>query len=149
MYSLCSGSQQGPVGLDVQGGLLATINRANYAYVADTYSGAFHVFTSSSVLVNLFLWIDGTSITTGGGAAANTGDFDSMGKYNGSTYSDGDIAEIIIYNVSLALLRATDRANIEAYLGNKYGITVAGGSAVDPSTVAGLVGWWKADSGLS
>ena len=39
-----------------------------------------------------------------------------------------------------------DRANIEKYLGTKYGITVAGGTAADPSTVAGLVGWWKADS---
>ena len=42
-----------------------------------------------------------------------------------------------------------DRANVEKYLGTKYGITVAGGSAVDPSTVAGLVGWWKADSLLT
>jgi hypothetical protein len=39
-----------------------------------------------------------------------------------------------------------DRANVEKYLGTKYGITVAGGTAVDPSTVAGLQGWWKADT---
>jgi hypothetical protein len=39
-----------------------------------------------------------------------------------------------------------DRANIEKYLGTKYGITVAGGTAADPSTVAGLQGWWKADT---
>ena len=39
-----------------------------------------------------------------------------------------------------------DRANIEKYLGVKYGITVAGGTAVQPDSVAGLEGWWKADS---
>jgi hypothetical protein len=39
-----------------------------------------------------------------------------------------------------------DRQNVEKYLGTKYAITVAGGSAVQPDTVAGLVGWWKADS---
>ena len=43
-------------------------------------------------------------------------------------------------------MAAGDRANIEKYLGTKYGITVAGGTAVDPSTVAGMLGWWKADS---
>ena len=42
-----------------------------------------------------------------------------------------------------------DRANIEKYLGTKYGITVAGGTAVEPDTVAGLQGWWKADSLLT
>jgi hypothetical protein len=39
-----------------------------------------------------------------------------------------------------------DRANIEKYLGTKYGITVAGGTAVDPATIPGMLGWWKADS---
>jgi hypothetical protein len=39
-----------------------------------------------------------------------------------------------------------DRANIEKYLGTKYGITVPGGTAIDPSTIPGMVGWWKADS---
>jgi hypothetical protein len=39
-----------------------------------------------------------------------------------------------------------DRAAIEKYLGTKYGITVAGGTAKDPSIVPNLLGWWKADS---
>jgi hypothetical protein len=57
--------------------------------------------------------------------------------------TNGDIAEIIICNA----YSTTDIFNLLAYLGAKYGITVAGGgSVIDPSTVAGLVGWWKADS---
>lgn len=61
----------------------------------------------------------------------------------GRSDCDGDIAEIILYEGTLS---GTDRANIEKYLGTKYGITVAGGSAVQPDTVSGIKGWWKADS---
>jgi hypothetical protein len=43
----------------------------------------------------------------------------------------GDLAEVVVYD---AALPATDRDAITSYLGNKYGITVAGGA---PATTAG------------
>jgi hypothetical protein len=157
-----------------------------------------HIYTSRTGGGENALSTDGTNtpITYGGGI----GTTEPYGNI-GSTDSDGDIAEIIVYGSALALraklvllmtaLIATgelpppaeldamaghrgeikkylhehgahptkaqldavvtpmavgDRANIEKYLGTKYGITVAGGTAADPSTVAGLQGWWKADS---
>jgi hypothetical protein len=75
---------------------------------------------------------------------ASAGDFTSIGWVPSTPqYCHGDIAEIIMYNSALS---GTDRANVEKYLGTKYGITVAGGTAVQPDSVTGLLGWWKADS---
>jgi hypothetical protein len=166
------------------------------------YYTAFHVFTVNRG-VGSQAYVDGTNVATGGGAVSTTGDFDTLG-YNGfgtPTYSDGDLAEVIIYSGQVAIraklllvltalittgqipspaeadallasgdlvaleaylilhgvpveqardtlepMTVGDRANIEKYLGTKYGITVAGGTAADPSTVTGLLGWWKADS---
>ena len=88
------------------------------------------------------IYKNGTSI----GTVATSGTFNPATKtLNIGTAMSADLAELIIYNVALS---ATNRANIEKYLGTKYGLTVAGGSAVDPSTVTGLQGWWKTDYGL-
>lgn len=106
------------------------------------WNGSFHVATAmlgNGNAGNYNLWVDGTSTSTGGGGAGSTNDWNAIG----STDSDGDLAEILFYNV---LLSTTDRANLEKGLGTKYGVTVAGGTAVDPTTVVGLQGWWKADS---
>lgn len=48
------------------------------------------------------------------------------------TYTDGDIAEVIIYNSALTTLR---REQVETYLGDKYGITVANYEYVSSDTV--------------
>jgi hypothetical protein len=169
-------------------------------FTMGSWSGsAFHVYTGRSAGPAAF--VDGTSVATGFVAGVAGGVFDAIGKRGGTEFSDGDIAEIVIYNQTLALrtklvvlltalittgelpgpaeldamvghrdkiekylhkhgahptkaqldavvtpMAVGDRANIEKYLGTKYGITVAGGTAADPSTVAGLQGWWKADS---
>jgi hypothetical protein len=128
------------------------------------------------------LYRDGTERLSGASPVSNQGDYTKIG-YEPSTpyYSDGDIAEIIIYNSALAALMrklklipllpalitpggpltppeqeeqevepepmaAGDRANIEKYLGQKYGIAVAGGTAVDPTSIPGMMAWWKADA---
>ena len=96
---------------------------------------------------NIFWRGNGIGDPTGSAYGPTTGDFTAIGYSPGTTpvqYSNGDIAEIIVYNSFLSVPTLT---NIETYLGNKYAIPVAsGGTAVDPSTVPGLIGWWKADS---
>jgi hypothetical protein len=105
---------------------------------------AFHVITTNMQIGSAgFVYLDGTSLATSFGVSPQTGNFDNIGARQTPIYSDGDMAEIIIYNANLS---GTDRANIEKYLGTKYAITVAGGSAVQPDTVTGIKGWWKADS---
>jgi hypothetical protein len=123
----------------------------------------FHVYSIANVTGAICQYrVDGTAFPNGGaGPIADT--YKHIGYVALATpqYSDGDIAEIIFYTGALATLlpapgveprageprAAGDRANIEAYLGAKYGIPVtSGGTPVDPSTVAGLYTWWKADS---
>lgn len=120
-------------------GSLATVFGGN-AYKVTATIASFHVFTMSTVSG---LAVDGT--TGGGFWFGGTGadaNFDAIGR-SAANYSDGDIAELIIYNIALS---GTDRANIEKYLGTKYAITVAGGTSALPNTVANLKGWWKADA---
>jgi hypothetical protein len=107
----------------------------------------FHVLTSISTAGTLAVRVDGAGVLTALGALANTGNFASIGYENVTpAYGDGDVAEIILYNVDVS---TPNLQGIEKYLGTKYGITVAGGTAVDPLTVTGLVAWWKADSGVT
>jgi hypothetical protein len=71
------------------------------------------------------------------GAAPNSG-IGGRGVY---------IAELAVFN---SVLSATDRANVEAGFALKYGLTITGGGTpVDPTTISGLMGWWKADSLVS
>jgi hypothetical protein len=124
-----------------------------FSVATTTYSSAFHILMARyDGANNGNLRVDGTSdATTSGAATTYAGIFDSLGWGGaGSAYSDGDIAEIIFYSQGAGIMNGTDRANIEAYLGAKYGIAVtSGGTAVDPTTVTGLMAWWKADSGVS
>jgi hypothetical protein len=180
-------------------------NKATYSTVPADYSAAWHVFAVEKDLAGgSAFFLDGTTQSLSGGANISTGNFDTLGynPLNPAPYSDGDLAEVIIYGGQLAIraklllvltllistgqipsteeadallaagdmvgleayliehgvpveeardtlepMAVGDRANIEKYLGTKYGLAVtSGGTAVDPSTVAGLAGWWKADS---
>jgi hypothetical protein len=168
--------------------------------VGDTNSG-FHIYTVQHATGALaYHYKDGTFMANGG-SGSNVDPYITLG-YIGTQFSNGDIAELILYSSALALrLKLTllittllvtgqfpgteefdamvgdrakirrylhrhgahptqeqldavvepfavgDRANIEKGLSTKYGIAVtSGGTAVDPSTVAGMLGWWKADS---
>jgi hypothetical protein len=147
LLSLRGNSSENPAGpLANTDSNLYAVDRGGYNRVANAWSAAFHVFTADARAaadgISPVIHVDGTLQAVSAGASANSGDFITIG-YSSTNYSDGDIAEIIIYN---ALIGATNRANIEKYLGTKYGISVAGGSAVQPDTVTGLSGWWKADS---
>lgn len=46
----------------------------------------------------------------------------ALGHLGASEFSDGDIAEILVYSQALS---STDRKSIEGYLGSKYGITIS------------------------
>ena len=150
--------------------------------------------------------VNGTLLPNGGGGNSIDA-YGHIGYVNVATpvFSDGDIAEIIMYSGTLAIrvklllvltvllstgqipspdeaeamlaagdlvaleayliehgvpveqardtlepMAVGDRANIEKYLSTKYGIPVtSGGTAVDPSTVAGMLCWYKADSLLT
>jgi hypothetical protein len=125
-----------------------TLNNDGNLYVADRTgyfftarpSATFHVVTGVAINSGTrSIFVDGTLQSLSFGAGVNTGNFSALGDTNNT----GDIAEVIIVRGNSS---STDRANIEKYLGTKYGITVAGGTAADPSTVAGLQGWWKADT---
>lgn len=82
--------------------------------------------TTFQILAALFngassqLWRNGTSIASGNAGASSIVD-PSVGGYGAATMG-GDIAEVLIYS---SLLSDSDRRAVEAYLGSKYGITVA------------------------
>jgi hypothetical protein len=144
--SALTGSDGGlPLTAIITGGNMDVSDRDGFQFIADPDQTAFHVITGKAAASgNLTLRYDGTLEGTAPFASPNTGDFAHIAySASGPGYGDGDIAEIIIYSAALS---STDMANIEKYLGTKYGITVAGGSAVQPDTVTGLAGWWKADS---
>ena len=146
LYCL-GGSASGPIGiLENSDAKTYFADQANiFPNSGGSYAGAFHVMTAQAAGGGVaHLWGNGISDAPSAGALVSSGNFSGIGWQPGTTtYSDGDIAEILIYNNAVG---STDRMNIEAYLGTKYGISVAGGSVIDPTTVAGLKGWWKADS---
>lgn len=88
----------------------------------------------SGTLTTLYVDGDstGSSTTTdtktsfGGSAELNYGigaTLNSSGAVDGTAYHNGEIAEAIVYNRNLT---AEEHQNIVCYLGDKYGITVAG-----------------------
>jgi hypothetical protein len=123
-------------------------NRGGYGVFAIP-SIAFHILVTAATgdaLGNVSLRTDGVNVTIGSTiASASSGNFGYLG-YNGNgtpTYGEGDIAEVLFYNLALT---GTDVQNIEKYLGTKYGISVPAGSVIDPNSLSGLTGWWKADA---
>jgi hypothetical protein len=146
VHSVASGPSPGMLG--------TLINSDTKVYCADKVAlkftttsptTAFHVITTtmdgagSGAIAS-----DGTVFGLTNVGAPTAGNFDVIGWRNSPIYSDGDVAEIIVYAGVTVIVG--DIHNIEKYLGDKYGITVASGSAVQPDTVTGLVAWWKADS---
>lgn len=87
-------------------------------------SNAWHILSLKSLLLSEAAWRDGTALTlsTGVGLGANI-DFGVIGaRLSDGETSDGDYAEIILYNSDLS---DANRDAVEAYLGAKWGITVA------------------------
>ncbi len=88
-------------------------------------------------------WKNGTAMgqTGSGSATINTiaGTAKIGATFNSGVYYNGEIAEILIYN---RVITPSKRTKLEAYLGDKWGVTVAGGSSVACPT--GLT-WRKSD----
>jgi hypothetical protein len=141
-----------PEGIDISG--------ANNAYLAgdglrfhfdvSPYAGL-HIFSATSdqgaVYYRAF-WADGTAL-----GATYDGGFPAQYNFN-LIGARGDLAnagsnsfylrELIFYDHDITF---TEVANLEAYLSARHGITVASsGTPVLPTSISGLMGWWKADS---
>jgi hypothetical protein len=144
--SLASSTDSSAIGLAfVAAGAYVLIASKDSAVVqANTYSGAFHIFFGSVATGAGALYVDGTLVTATAGPQSLTGDLDRLGyRPFDAELSDGDIAEIIIYNT---VLSAGDRNNVFEGLAIKYGVSGGFGTPVAPNTVTGIKGWWKADS---
>lgn len=149
LYSLVGNDSTAPRASYFEpGGGVRFIDRSRY----DTFpfpTVAFHVFTVNAPSAGATtVLIDGVLQTsTGiGGTLINAGNFDKIGYENLTpTYSNGDIAEIVICQG--VTLSSTDMQNAEATLAAKYGTPAPpAGSVIDLATLPGLQGWWKADS---
>lgn len=116
-YLVFSFSDQG-VYLDASG--YAGIFAGSSALDSVDLSGAFHIYEAIISGSNGTLYVDGTFKFGPSAVGANgpNGVEYIMGDGVGSG-SQGDIAEIILYNSALG---ATDRENVEDYLKAKYGI---------------------------
>jgi hypothetical protein len=87
---------------------------------------------------------DTTNPDSGGGDLIDNGGDITIGGmqyYGGDSGFQVDIAELLFYTTDVS---SGDRNSIEGYLLNKYGL--GSGSAFDPSTVANLQVWLKADA---
>jgi hypothetical protein len=122
-------------------------SKIDYGYYAGSGFGvAPHVFTVNFIPgTGYWIRMDGNAFGPGVTGLVSNFDFNAIGRA-GTLYSGGDMAEIIFYRKTFYNIDVPSAANIEKYLGTKYGITVAGGTAVDPFTIQGLQGWWKADA---
>lgn len=99
--------------------------------------GNFHYFSALSGPYELAF--DGTTIAHTFQSSVNPNNYTSVGGG-----SDGDIAALFYYRANIA---ATDRANLRAYIGNKYGIAVANpGTPVSPDSIPNLFAWYEADT---
>jgi len=84
------------------------------------HRGAFHVFTAKFNGASSAIYVDGVQTASGNaGTGGWSGPTSLMNNTSllGSTYSTGDIAEIIAYNTALS---NTDRELVEFYLKTKY-----------------------------
>jgi hypothetical protein len=88
-------------------------------------TGVWNVISADWNGSNIHLWRNGTlKATVGSTTQLGFGTNNAVGAFDpaiSGQYWDGDIAEVLIYNSALS---ATDRVNVENYLGAKYGITI-------------------------
>ena len=119
------------------------VNFASYIVLEDTinHQGAFHVFVGIFNGVSSSLLVDGTLTASGDIGSASLNSLRMQCDRAGSELSEIDMAEVLIYDHALS---TTDRQNLEAYLGTKYGITIA--PPFNPTTIAGCKLWLKADA---
>jgi hypothetical protein len=112
LYSLFASGGQ-PVAMRETGtGFLLCEDAGGTSEVANSWTGAFHVFTSQSVAAAYpSIWVDGVLQVTTPVAGAAAPAFGQV------AYGTGDIAEMLFYNLDLS---TTDRQSLESYLKSKY-----------------------------
>jgi hypothetical protein len=88
----------------------------NYANAFTAWDYAVGTSAGSGVFA---AWIGGAAVTFTASAYAGYSAFDRIGRWFNTYYSDGDIAEIILYD---SVLGTTDRQALEAYFASKYAL---------------------------
>jgi hypothetical protein len=149
LYGLTLSSGYGSPGLGIN------VGTAGYFFGANQYqwiAGAGLLDTSAHVLAAVIdaptvssgnrLWRDGAQqASTIWGSGQDSSQFERIGAFAGGNFGAGLIAEILHYNVALS---DADRQSVQNYLLRKYAITPP--PPFSPSQIAGLKGWWSADS---
>ena len=88
-------------------------------------------------------WVDGVAETLTFWNPSAAGKLAQIGSWvQGGQYGNGYIAVLAAFNTALS---PTDRANAEATVAAKYALSVASGTPVDLTGIAGLAGYWEAD----
>jgi hypothetical protein len=136
----------GPAGTRLyQGNAYVQVPPANGGVIGGSpQPGGFAVYTGFG-LSTVGIRINGTpgllnTIYSG----TQPGNFDTLGSdFAAGQYGDGYLVEILLYDHILTL---TQMQNLEAYAAAENGLTVAGGTPVNPTSVSGFVGWWKGSS---
>jgi hypothetical protein len=112
------------------------------------FGGTFAVFSGSFSAGTVSNAVDGAKAATGAGTLTTAITRVAIGAQigGGSSALNGEIAEVIYYRTALT---AAERASVEAWLGNKYGIPsvhkpVSSESlaVAAPTDLPGCVGWW-------
>ncbi len=120
---LSYGSNNGPPYLLNTGSSGSSYQSTNQSIFLDTfYVLTYRAAAISGLQTNVFFWVNGAvgSMATATGIVAGNGIWIGNDTAAG-THFGGDIAEIILYHT---LLSATDREQVEIYLGLKYDLGI-------------------------
>jgi len=81
-----------------------------------------HIFIAEFNSTSSELFIDGVSSATGDAGSGSANDFRVGARYDGAEALDGFVAEVLVYDSALS---TADREAVEAYLADKWGITLS------------------------
>ena len=145
-YTLAMSGGWGSSGLGINaGGYIWAANGVQYnAGAPDTspHVAVAVIDSTNASFVNNRLFVDGNQFVSRiAGSGQDFTSFDRLGAYAGGNFGVGLVAEILHYNVALS---DADRQKVQNYLADKYVITFP--PPFNPSQIAGLKGWWAADS---
>jgi hypothetical protein len=147
------GCPAGSAALGINGGkLLMYAGASNNKSAGNVSIGSPHILVWNLNGVTSKAYIEGGVPDPGAGDGATALNGMTIGAYASASSADtapGDIFEVLAYNKTLSLAELDSIGN---YLATKYGIAWAPSQdpvvapGFDPSTIAGIQGWWAADN---